>query len=108
MSYLDRGWLPKVFVYIVGQAEEAGPHKIGVCNRPFGTEDSRKLPDIQYGNPREVFWRHHVGFATERLAADVEQRFKQEMAAYRIRGEWFAVDLATATRVLNEIALRVA
>jgi hypothetical protein len=93
-------WVPMANVYLVGETE-AGPIKIGVCSRPKGEKGSRKLADIQYGNPRELFWLYSVKLLTEQDALAVETRFKRQLKAHWIRGEWFQLDLGTARLALD-------
>ncbi len=92
-------YLQERFVYVVGEDDAEGPHKIGVCNRPPGTRDSRILSDLQRGNPRKLTMHIAVDALTRERAATAEKRAHEMLAARHIRGEWFAVDRGAAISI---------
>jgi Meiotically up-regulated gene 113 len=66
------------FIYFI-QSGEHGPIKIGFSNKP-----TRRVPELQTGNPDELLLRHVIpGDLT------VERKLHERFEPARIRGEWF-------------------
>jgi hypothetical protein len=89
---------PLHYVYVV-QEDGADVCKVGGMHRLTG----RKMPDIQYGNPRSLTMVHH----TERLpdhstTKAIEYRAHEILRPHHIRGEWFRVSPATAIAAVQQ------
>jgi hypothetical protein len=83
-------------LYIIG-ASAAGPLKIGI-----GRDPSRRLRELQTGNPKRL----RVLYARTSLsnAASAESLTHQRLRALRILGEWFDVSLPEAISAIEAVA----
>jgi len=73
-------------VYVISEGK-FGPVKVGVAARP-----DLRVRELQVGNPKRLtlvdWWR----FGTRAEAFAVERDVLDEMAPYRLVGEWIAAD----------------
>ena len=94
------------YVYVISEAGQGGPCKIGVADRPNG-----RLSSMQSGNARKLrlvrFWRLPGKPASHR----VERAAHASLTAKVIRGEWFDIGrkkaCAAVDRAIEEEGLFV-
>ncbi|MGM4987403.1 GIY-YIG nuclease family protein [Tardiphaga sp. 841_E9_N1_2] len=73
-------------VYLISESPQ-GPVKVGVANNP-----ATRIRELQCGNPNKLkladWWR----FGTRDEAFVIERLILDEMAPYRMTGEWVDAD----------------
>ena len=81
------------FIYVIGETGSTDTYKIGISQ----TSVEDRLCTLQIGNPRELY----IALTAElEEYALLEQRIHILLNKYRIRGEWFFVDLFFIESVL--------
>lgn len=75
-------------VYVISEGE-AGPVKVGMTDRL-----KWRLSELQIGNGRPLHLADYWVLPNRERAARVEKAILNEMAPYRMRGEWLDVDEA--------------
>lgn len=78
IAFWERRLTQPSYVYFI-QSGADGPIKIGLTNKP-----TRRVPELQTGNPRELLLRHVI---PGDMAVEKQLHVRFEPA--RIRGEWF-------------------
>ena len=73
-------------VYIISDGEW-GPVKVGVAARP-----ENRVRELQVGNPKRLKLVDWWQFKTRDEAFTVERNILEEMAPYRMVGEWIGAD----------------
>ncbi len=74
----------KRYVYFVQESETLGPVKIGVA-----VDCTRRVSEMQIGNPRELFLAVRIGPLSSDAAYNLERDLHKFFDSRRIRGEWF-------------------
>lgn len=74
------------YVYMISEGE-FGPIKVGVANNP-----NVRVKELQVGNPKPLHVAHSWAMFSRQEAFDVERRVLDEMAPYRLVGEWIQAD----------------
>jgi hypothetical protein len=86
-------------VYVIGC--DGRPTKIGIAQNV-----RKRLSQVQTGCPYELSIHYSIDCTAEdaRLA---ERAAHRRLSAHRTSGEWFAVDMATAAQIVEEIVRRL-
>jgi len=85
-------------VYLISEGE-FGPVKVGVAARPL----SRRA-ELQTGNPKPIYVYRTWTLFTRKEAFQVERLVLDEMAPYRLEGEWILADeFGTAAVVARHV-----
>jgi hypothetical protein len=74
------------YVYLLSEGER-GPVKVGVANDPIS-----RMQMLPTGNPKTLRLVHSWAMFTRDEAFKVERLVLDEMAPYRLRGEWIDAD----------------
>lgn len=95
----------RYWIYVV---EESDPNadesalKIGVATNP-----DYRLAGMQCGNPRPLHIVSRIPVRDRSIALSVERRVHLRLTRYRIRGEWFRLDQASAIKVIAEVVKEI-
>lgn len=73
-------------VYIISEGKD-GPVKVGVANNP-----KNRVRELQSGNPKRLHVADWWKFPDREQAFVIEKLILEEMAPYRLVGEWIAAD----------------
>lgn len=85
-------------VYVISEGEW-GPVKVGVAARP-----ESRIRELQSGNPKRLKLADWWQFGTREEAFAVERMILDEMAPYRMVGEWIDADeLGMCAHILTRI-----
>jgi Meiotically up-regulated gene 113 len=83
------------FIYLIGHAGSAGPFKIGRTNNV-----EQRLAQLQTATYEKLLLiESHPVPRAEVLS--IESRIHETLAGYRMAGEWFSCDLATAKAAMD-------
>lgn len=74
------------YVYLISEGPR-GPVKIGVAKSP-----GWRICELQTGNPRKLRIVKTWAMENRRAAFDLERTILDEMASYRMSGEWIDAD----------------
>lgn len=73
-------------VYIISEGKD-GPVKVGVAANPHS-----RVRELQSGNPKRLHVADYWSFGTRAEAFAIERLILEEMAPYRMVGEWIDAD----------------
>ncbi|RYD70080.1 MAG: GIY-YIG nuclease family protein [Verrucomicrobiaceae bacterium] len=89
----------ETFIYVIS-GDMAGPCKIGFSNNP-----EKRLRQLQTGHPAKLFLHHTQGFPEDR-ARLMEQIIHKTIRPFRLKGEWFKIDVASAIAEIEFALIR--
>lgn len=82
------------YIYVIGAAENKPPYKIG-----YSADPKRRLRDLQTASPvkLKLYYIAHLRKKTKKS----EKLIHKQLGEFRIRGEWFNVDLSHVIDVVR-------
>jgi hypothetical protein len=85
------------FVYLIGPAGSDGPFKIGKANNV-----EQRLAQFQTSWPVKLLLIEYRAVPRAEVLS-IESRIHKTLAEYRMQGEWFSCDLATAKAAMDSV-----
>jgi hypothetical protein len=85
-------------MYVIQEAGSPDIYKIGIS----GISIDVRRGTLQTGNWRQLIIVASIDMPSNLAASRIESCVFKKLAAERIRGEWFRVDLKTALRLIGD------